>query len=185
MKVASVIIDSRTRQVDKGYSYRIPDALHASVVVGVRVRVPFGGGNRHEVGYVIKVEEQEGTAKIKEIAEVLDVAPLFNREKLLEAYWIKNRYFSTFADAIKLFLPPGSAASLTEWVHLVKRDVPMDNTEKKVADMVAENGEICASLHYLQYLFPADALLDPLLRDFDAEQQQLAHPRRQKRGEKT
>ncbi len=144
MKVASVIIDSRTRQVDKGYSYRIPEAFLASVVVGVRVRVPFGGGNRHEVGYVIKVEEQEISEKIKDIAEVLDTAPLFNREKLLEAYWIKNRYFSTFAEAIKLFLPPGSVASLTEWVHLVKRDVPMDNTEKKVADMVAENGEICA-----------------------------------------
>ncbi len=144
LKYASVIIDSRIRQVDKGFSYRIPDALLASARVGVRVRVPFGGGNRHAVGYIIKVEEGQEKPGCKDIAEVLDETPLFNREKLLEAYWIKNRYFSTFADAIKLFLPPGSAASLTEWVRLVNRDVPMDNMEKKAADILTENGEICA-----------------------------------------
>ncbi len=144
LKKASVIIDSRIRQVDKGFSYRIPEALLASVQVGVRVRVPFGGGNRHAIGYVIKVEEGKEDKGCKDIAEVLDEAPLFDREKLLEAYWIKNRYFSTFADAIKLFLPPGSAASLTEWVRLINPDVPMDNMEKKVADILTENGEICA-----------------------------------------
>ena len=104
LKTASVIIDSRIRQVDKGFSYRIPDALSASVRVGVRVRVPFGGGNRQAIGYVIKVEEGDKNENCKEIAEVLDEAPLFDREKLLEAYWIKNRYFSTFAGA-----PPGFA----------------------------------------------------------------------------
>ncbi len=144
MKAASVIIDGRTRQVDKSFSYRIPEALLDSVFVGVRVRVPFGGGNRHEVGYVIKVEEIPENEKIKDIAQVLDSLPLFDREKLLEAYWIKNRYFSTFADAIKLFLPPGSAAKLTEWVRLIIRDVPMDNVEKRIADILTENGEICA-----------------------------------------
>ena len=109
MKIANVIIDGKTRQVDKGFSYRIPAELEDKARVGVRVRVPFGRGDRHEIGYVIKVEEKENNGKIKEIAEVLDEAPLFDREKLVEAYWIKNRYFSTFADAIKLFLPPGQA----------------------------------------------------------------------------
>lgn len=130
--------------MDKGFSYRIPAALEKTVEVGIRVRVPFGGGNRHEVGFVIKTEEGSADEKIKDIAEVLDAVPLFNREKLLEAYWIKNRYFSTFADAIKLFLPPGSTAKLTEWVRLLKNDVPMDNTERKLADILTEEGEICA-----------------------------------------
>ncbi len=144
MKIAKIIIDGKTRQVDKGFSYRIPEALEKAVCVGVRVRVPFGGGDRHEIGFVIKVENQENAENLKEIAAVLDDSPLFDREKLVEAYWIKNRYFSTFADAIKLFLPPGSGAHLTEWVRLTGGKQPMDNMERKVADILAENGEICA-----------------------------------------
>ncbi len=144
MRLASVIIDGRTRQVDKGFSYRVPAFLLSQVQVGVRVRVPFGGGNRHEVGYVIKVENTECDEELKEIREVLDTTPLFDREKLLEAYWIKNRYFSTFSDAIKLFLPPGSGAKLTEWIRLTGKTASMDNTEKRIADIVAENGEVCA-----------------------------------------
>ncbi len=130
--------------MDKDYTYRIPESLSETVGVGVRVRVPFGGGNRHEVGFVIKVRETEPDDKVKDIAEVLDDTPLFDREKLLEAYWIKNRYFSTFAEAIKLFLPPGSAAKLTEWVRLENKGVSMDNTEKRIADILTENGEVCA-----------------------------------------
>ena len=145
MKIANVIIDGKTRQVDKGFSYRIPEGLDSAVSVGVRVRVPFGRGDRHEIGYVIKVEEKENSGKIKEIMQVLDDAPLFDREKLVEAYWIKNRYFSTFADSIKLFLPPGSAAHLTEWVRLTgKKQSNLSNMESKAADILAENGEICA-----------------------------------------
>ncbi len=144
MRAASVIIDGKTRQVDKDFTYRVPEELWDAVVVGVRVRVPFGGGNRHEVAFVIKVWECTDDEKVKDIAEVLDQTPLFDREKLLEAYWIKNRYFSTFADAVKLFLPPGSVAKLTEWVRLVKKDAPMSMTERKMADILTENGEVCA-----------------------------------------
>jgi len=144
LKAASVIIDGKTRQVDKSYTYRIPDSLSDAVMVGVRVRVPFGGGNRHEVGFVIKVFDCEEDHNIKDVSAVLDASPLFDREKLLEAYWIKNRYFSTFVDAIKLFLPPGSAAKLTEWVRLVRKDVPMRPSEKKIADILTEQGEVCA-----------------------------------------
>ncbi|MBQ7036452.1 MAG: primosomal protein N' [Clostridia bacterium] len=145
MKIANIIIDGKTRQVDKGFSYRIPEKLENIARVGVRVRVPFGAGDRHEIGYVIKVEEKETGGKIKDIAAVLDDAPLFDREKLVEAYWIKNRYFSTFADAIKLFLPPGSGARLTEWVRLTEKGhKSLENIESKVADILAENGGICA-----------------------------------------
>ncbi len=144
LKVAKVVIDNRTRQVDKAFTYRIPEALRDTVMVGVRVRVPFGAGNRHVIGFVTKVEECPEHSDMKDIAEVLDETPIFDREKLLEAYWIKNRYFSTFGDAIKLFLPPGHAARLTEWVRLENRDVPMDNMEKKIADILTEQGEICA-----------------------------------------
>lgn len=144
MIIASVIIDGRTRQVDKAFSYRVPQSLAAEVEVGVRVRVPFGGGNRHEVAYVIKVENKAWTEEIKDVQEVLDAAPLFDRQKLLEAYWIKNRYFSTFSEAIKLFLPPGSSAKLTEWIRLTGKVIDPDNTEKQIADIVTENGEVCA-----------------------------------------
>ena len=71
MRAASVIIDGKTRQVDKDFTYRVPEELWDAVVVGVRVRVPFGGGNRHEVAFVIKVWECTDDEKVKDIAEVI------------------------------------------------------------------------------------------------------------------
>ncbi len=141
---ANVIIDSLAKPVDRGFSYRVPEALCKEVVVGVRVRVPFGAGNRQEIGYIIKVEKTEENAELKDILEVLDKKPLFDRNILLEAYHIKNRYFAPFSAAIKLFLPPGSAKTLTEWVRLLDNTGTETALEKRVADILSQSDGICA-----------------------------------------
>jgi len=44
-KIAVVAINGSTREFDKKYHYSIPDSLSGKVIPGVRVLVPFGGGN--------------------------------------------------------------------------------------------------------------------------------------------
>ncbi|MDD6308120.1 MAG: primosomal protein N' [Clostridia bacterium] len=144
MKIASVIMDSGARPLDRGFSYSVPSCLDDAVMVGVRVRVPFGAGNRQAVAYVIKVSEAEEEENLKAIAEVLDAKPLFDRNILLEAYWIKNRYFVPFSVALKLFLPPGSSKTLTEWIRLEYTPASMGVAEKKVADILSKNDGVCA-----------------------------------------
>ncbi|WP_161949529.1 hypothetical protein, partial [Streptococcus suis] len=44
--LAQIIVDVPLMQTDQAYSYRIPSDLEEGLMVGVRVHVPFGKGNR-------------------------------------------------------------------------------------------------------------------------------------------
>lgn len=137
MRIASVVIDSNTKKTDKIFDYSIPAVLHDTAVFGVRVFVPFGKSDKKTLGYIIKTYDGEPEFNLKEILSVIDEKPIFNRKTLLEAYWIKNRFFSSFCDAIKLFLPPGSGQKLTEWVLLCSDEY--DEKYKDILDILKEN----------------------------------------------
>ncbi len=111
MKVASVVIDSTVRKVNKIFDYIVPENL-SMAEVGVRAKVPFGK-NRMETGYIIKISEKEAE-NLKEIDSLLDKEPLLNRDRIFEAYWIKERYFCTFAEALRLFMPAGVKGKSSE-----------------------------------------------------------------------
>ncbi len=115
MKIASVVIDSTVRRVDKIFDYIIPENLQKAQV-GMRVKVPFSGKNRKESGYIIKIYEKE-KENLKEIEEILDKEPFLTRERIFEAYWIKERYFCTFAEALRLFMPAGVKGKSSEEVQ--------------------------------------------------------------------
>ena len=55
--IASVAVDAATFAIDKLYDYAVPSALEAGTVPGVRVKVPFSGGNRVVEGFVFAVRE--------------------------------------------------------------------------------------------------------------------------------
>ena len=58
---------------------------------------------------ILAVEEpKESTeTRIKSITAVLDQAPLLSKEMLQLVPWIKERYFCTLFDGVKLVLPGG------------------------------------------------------------------------------
>ena len=46
VKIAQVIVDVPLMQTDKPFSYLVPDDMQDQIVLGSRVHVPFGRGNR-------------------------------------------------------------------------------------------------------------------------------------------
>ena len=146
MKVARVVIDSSVIELIDFYEYLIGDEIINSLTVGMRVEVPFGKYNAHQVGYVIKIYEGEPQVKLKKIIKVLDEVPLINRERLVEAFWVKNMFFSTFSEAIRLFLPFGANITFEEQIVLKASldDVyawAKGNSEKgKMADVLSSLG---------------------------------------------
>src|SRR5688572_875452 len=65
------------------YTYLVPDELRELVAPGHRVRVPFGRGDKPEVGYVVAVAPPEPTSKkLKHVAAVLDREPLVSPKML-------------------------------------------------------------------------------------------------------
>lgn len=91
----------------KLFTYRIPEALKAQTVPGMRAVVSFR--KRHVIGYIIslteKAPERGETKEIKEITDLPDSEPLFRPKFLKLVQWIADYYCAPIGDVCKATLP--------------------------------------------------------------------------------
>ena len=106
ISVVHIAVEQATFSFDKLYSYLWSDTL-GTPQVGVRVLVPFGGGNRTRQGLVMDCVRQEETAGLKAVLSVMDVQPLLSREMVALAQFMQERTFCTLFDAVRAMLPTG------------------------------------------------------------------------------
>lgn len=104
--LAQVAVENTVFHFDKLFTYQVPEEMCQRLRPGMRVMVPFGTGNRNRVGMVFSLGGEEG-GKLKPVASVLDKEPVLDQESLELAAWIKDRYFCTFFEAVKLMIPAG------------------------------------------------------------------------------
>ena len=115
--IAKIAVAAANFAIDKPYSYVIPQNL--TVLPGQRVMLPFGRANKRTEGIVLTVEDADAD-KLKAIEACLDEAPLLTESQLRLAAFLRERYFCTFFDAIRVMLPAGlwfrrkQTVSLTE-----------------------------------------------------------------------
>ena len=96
--VVRIAVEQATFSFDKLYSYLWPAACGVPQV-GVRVLVPFGGGNRTRQGLVMECVEQAETAGLKAVSSVMDEKPLLSPEMVALAQFMQERTFCTLFDA--------------------------------------------------------------------------------------
>ncbi len=102
--IAKIAVSAANFAIDKPYSYWVPEGM--GLKPGLRVTVPFGRGNRRSEGVVLSVEP--GTADgLKSVEQALDEEPLVSEHMLRLAAFLRERYFCTFYDAIRVMLPAG------------------------------------------------------------------------------
>ena len=102
--IAKIAVSAATFAIDKPYSYLVPDGLFLQP--GMRVQVPFGRGNRRTEGVVLSVEPGREEA-LKTIDCSLDEEPVLTQHMLRLAAFMRERYFCTFFEAIRVMLPSG------------------------------------------------------------------------------
>jgi primosomal protein N' (replication factor Y) len=102
--IAKIAVSAARFSMDKPYSYRFGEEMR--LVPGVRVMVPFGNGNRRTEGVVLSVENGD-ESKLKSVDQALDPVPLITPQMLRLAAFIRERYFCTFYEAIRVMLPAG------------------------------------------------------------------------------
>nr|WP_319488061.1 primosomal protein N' [uncultured Caproiciproducens sp.] len=105
--IAKVAVEKTVYHFDKAFDYMVPAELLSSVKPGCRVMVPFGGANSKRQGMILELVSQNGADKLKPVLEMLDAAPLLSDEALHLVVWLKEHYFCTLYDAVKLLLPTG------------------------------------------------------------------------------
>ena len=102
--IAKIAVAAANFAIDKPYSYYVPENL--TVRPGQRVMLPFGRANKRTEGIVLTVEN--GSAdKLKAIERCLDETPVLTDSQLRLAAFLRERYFCTFFDAIRVMLPAG------------------------------------------------------------------------------
>ncbi|MBP2635652.1 MAG: priA [Firmicutes bacterium] len=101
LNTAQIIVNIPTRNIDKCFSYIIPEHLPITDI-GWRVLVPFG--NRKVEGFVVGLEA-ETSEGLKPILDVLDDYPWFDNNMLETATWLHNYYLCSLAEAMRLFIP--------------------------------------------------------------------------------
>ncbi len=107
---AEVIIDIVNQDVDRPFSYRIPDALTGAVSIGSPVLVPFGKGNALRKGYVVSLKEESDLApeKVKEIDSVVEKGLSVEEQLLSLASYMRHRYGGTLYQCLSVVMPSKS-----------------------------------------------------------------------------
>lgn len=102
-RIAQVCVNLPARNIDKVFSYAIPETLHF-LDIGWRVVVPFG--SRTYEGFIVALSEETSSEyEVKPIIDVLDSQAWFSDSMLQTAKWISEHYLCTLAEAMRLFIP--------------------------------------------------------------------------------
>lgn len=102
--IAEVIINRTAKKLNRTFDYGIPKDLEDLIVIGSKVLVPFGRGEKLENAFVVGIKEQSDY-------EVKDIAKLeenLTAKQIELARWMAKRYFCNVSDCIKLMLTPGT-----------------------------------------------------------------------------
>ncbi len=95
--------------LEKTFHYAVPPQLGPICEIGKRVLVPFG--KRTVTGYILEQSRHlppDITGRnVKEILDVLDETPLFDKEMLPFFRWVADYYLAPLGQVIKTALPPG------------------------------------------------------------------------------
>ncbi|HEY2148969.1 MAG TPA: primosomal protein N', partial [Pirellulales bacterium] len=78
---------------DRPCDYVVPDELRDRVAAGMRVRAPFGRGNRSVVGYCVRLAVQPDVRRqLKPLTDVVDGQSLLSPAMLALTEWMAGRY---------------------------------------------------------------------------------------------
>ena len=102
--IAKIAVSAATYAIDKPYSYKIPEGM--TLQPGQRVQLPFGRANKRTEGVVLTVETGN-EEKLKAVERCLDEAPILSEHQLRLAAFLRERYFCTFYECLRVMLPAG------------------------------------------------------------------------------
>ncbi|MFT7709518.1 primosomal protein N' [Clavibacter tessellarius] len=131
--VVRVMVDSPLPQLDRLFDYAVPEALRATCVPGVRVRVPLRSAGRVADGYVIEVGDGQGyDGALSEVEQVVSPIPVLRPEVWALARAVADRQAGTASDVVRLAVPPRQVR--VEKAHLAALAAVADGDASGTAD---------------------------------------------------
>ncbi len=118
---AEIIIDISSENLDRRFTYRVPERFENLLRPGIVVKVPFGSANRIRKGYVVDLKDQcdYQPDRIKEILEIMTSEETTEGKLIALAAWIRENYGSTMIQALKTVVPVQDQVHLREKYKLI------------------------------------------------------------------
>jgi len=122
--------------LDRRFQYKIPQRYEESITIGTPVKIPFGKGNRVIKGYVVGISDvpKWDTDKMKYITEIEKRGISASEQLLTLAYWIKEKYGSTFNEAIRTVLPVKKSVKSVE-NRIISLKLDKDKAKSVLAEL--------------------------------------------------
>ena len=111
--------------LDGVFTYRVPCELHNEVELGRRVLVPFR--NRMVTGYVVEVLNSTDVRDTREIKDVLDERPLFDKRMLDFFRWLSSYYFAPMGEVLSLTHPSELNVRTHRYLYLTEKGLARIN----------------------------------------------------------
>jgi len=136
--------------VDQMFTYTF-DPDEQQVLVGCRLTVPFGRRNVTAFALAVSEKQPETTFSLKHVIKVIDKEPLFNKEHILLASWIRTYYFCSLGEALSAMLPSNRREAKDELVPdeslASPREIILSDHQSQAIQ------QIISSSHLFHYLY--------------------------------
>lgn len=160
--IAKIIVDHRSKAVDKPFDYLIPTELEGKISIGSRVLVPFSAGNTEMEGFCVGLAEESDTKRLKKILRIANEINAFDEEMLGVIEFMHEKYLASYLDIIHTILPGGTALKSEEWIILDKPIPQKSEQRTKIISILLDNGGgMEASILYSMF----DTDIKPRIRD--------------------
>ena len=180
---ARVIIDIAHANVDRLFTYEIPEGL--AVQAGHRVLVPFGAGNRKTEGFVLALSTETDVDRLalKPVLRTMEPYPALTEEQIALAHWIAEAYHCLLVDALRLLIPaqmrggrvkektvrtvrlrPGADADAEKAALLTKAGVSRAPKQAEVIDLLGQTGTYMSTTDICAFIPGAAGAIAALLK---------------------
>lgn len=168
--IINVLVGLSNRNIDKTFTYLVPDKLKDKIKIGIRVLVPFSSYKLE--GFVLNIlDSNDTTYDLKEIIDVIDCDILLNDELLELGKYIKKTTLSTLISAYQVMLPTGYKANKNKKVNVKYetyitinneklKDYKLTDKQRKIVDLVNKSKNITYN-----YLKTINSSVDTLIKN--------------------
>lgn len=135
--ILKVALENVSYSADVLYSYISSEEINFEI--GQRVIVPFGKVNAKRRGIILEIDESSEYEKLKEIFAIIDKKSLISEEMVELIKFMKERYFCTYFDVVRLIFPIGCGGSLDNIkyrINDIAENVDLSDIEKNFLNLL-------------------------------------------------
>ena len=107
---AEIIVNSEALEIDRPFTYKVPEEFKSDIKVGQIVKVPFGKGNKTSEGFVLTVKNEEEVDikfRTKNISTILVKEPVIDADNIKLIDFLREKTLCKYIDAFRLLIPVG------------------------------------------------------------------------------